>query len=451
MAADAGRAAPAPIIVDTPIPDAATAGMAAARRSRLARGPKDACVPPDLFIASLPTGKAGALAVSFSPDGALLAVACADDQQFPVRIYDVDSYDELACLQGHGGIVHDISWHASSQWLISASADGTARVWFTPHASPARSPRAAAAPTPVAALPSIPTRAAAACTLTPPSYVYVARFHPVSHNAVVTGSFDHALRVWRLPFATNARNQDQALLEALSAPRGSHAPIHDAACTGFLGADPRDATPLASTMSARGAPGSSGSAAPSHDSHVNAIEFDVPGETAKRMVTADGAGAILVWDIMRGDGDTPAGYGFIREMRPAALRGVAIVAIRMRPGLGHMAVLAQGNFLRLFDLTSFSAVRSFPNAHCDTSKIDVCFSPDGRLLAAGAEDGALAVWDVDTGAPVPLRARVEGGRSARIAYPSTMYGVAWHPTQHLLATAAFGAPFPVMLVGHESV
>jgi len=49
------------------------------------RAPREACLPPTMFLGSIPTGKSGAMCVSFSPDGALLAIGCADDLTFPVR------------------------------------------------------------------------------------------------------------------------------------------------------------------------------------------------------------------------------------------------------------------------------------------------------------------------------------------------------------------------------
>jgi hypothetical protein len=142
-----------------------------------------------------------------------------------------------------------------------------------------------------------------------------------------------------------------------------------------------------------------------------------------------------------------AGYTLLRELRPSVLRGVPVVAARFRPGANQLLVLGHGNVLRTLDLTTYGALRGFANAACAGSRVDACFSPDGRYVAAGSEAGVLSMWEADSGTAVPARARVEGGRRAVIGYPAPLYGVAWNPLRHLLAVCSFGSALPVMLVG----
>lgn len=70
--------------------------------------------------------------IDFSPDGSMIAVA-ADDG---IRIYDntngsKESYtsEEVEYMKGHNGNVLNIKWSADGSKLVSASEDGTARVW----------------------------------------------------------------------------------------------------------------------------------------------------------------------------------------------------------------------------------------------------------------------------------------------------------------------------------
>jgi jouberin len=281
-----------------------------------------------------------------------------------------------------------------------------------------------------------PARAHARLWHRPPSFVYAARFHPASPGLVVTGAFDRGVRLW------------DARTDAAPAPGGG---VLDGELLGFVGADPRDAARRAAAGPYERQSG--------HSAHVNVVEFDagsatVPaGGTASsgsRLITADASGAIMVWDASgRGDAADLGAYALLRELRPAALKGVPIVAVRVRPGANQMLVLGHQNVLRLFDLTTFTALRAFPNAHCSSSRLDAAFSPDGRYIAAGSEDGALALWEVDTGAVVPARATVQGGRRAVIGYPAPLFGVAWHPTQHLVAMSAFGSGYQVLVCGTD--
>jgi WD40 repeat protein len=64
--------------------------------------------------------------VAFTPDGKLLATACADNL---IRIWDVDARQELAALRGHTDYVHAVAFSPDGTRLVSASGDKTLRIW----------------------------------------------------------------------------------------------------------------------------------------------------------------------------------------------------------------------------------------------------------------------------------------------------------------------------------
>jgi WD40 repeat protein len=438
-------------------------GAGAAHKSRLARGPKEPCLLPNRFIASLHTGKQGAMCLAFSPNGLLLACGCADEGDYMVRVYSVDLRKLVASFSGHNGIIYAVAWSPDSQWLVSSSGDGTALVWHIPHNA---ATLATARPS------SFSAHAYSILVNRPPSYVYAAKFMPCAPHLVVTGSFDGGLRLWDTRIHPDTLQPLESILSGQEGPSPVSYARTEGSFLGFIGKDPNDrfgGGDLGQTF---------GSATASlynerigvHSSYINVIEFDtaayLPAAAAqgssavasatKHMITADGSGTILIWEIgaARGGNNSgafnrPATYTVHRDMRPAALKGVPIVAIKVRPGHNQMLVQGHQNVLRMFDLNSFTAIRSFPNCKCSGARIEAVFSPDGRFIASGSEDGTLCVWEADSGNTLQARAAVSNGSTAAIAYPGTMFGVAWHPNMHLLATCAFGAGYPVMLVGNE--
>ncbi|XP_033123597.1 jouberin-like [Anneissia japonica] len=137
------------------------------------RLPGQMCRIPNKLMLSLAGGKKGCFVIKFSHDGRGIVCCCKDKSGYPLVVYDIPS-GELRCeFVGHYSIIYDVCWSVYNDELVSASSDGTARIW------------------------NLATPGGTASKVFPhPSYVYASRFHPHQSNIVVTGCFDHIVRFW---------------------------------------------------------------------------------------------------------------------------------------------------------------------------------------------------------------------------------------------------------------
>mmetsp|Transcript_35995 Transcript_35995/g.55289 ORF Transcript_35995/g.55289 Transcript_35995/m.55289 type:complete len:140 (-) Transcript_35995:1052-1471(-) len=74
----------------------------------------------------------GTFKIKFSNSGKYLAAACTRaNNQTVIKIFDVEVEQDnlLLVLSGHNDLVHDICWHWDDNFLVTASANGTAKVW----------------------------------------------------------------------------------------------------------------------------------------------------------------------------------------------------------------------------------------------------------------------------------------------------------------------------------
>uniref|UniRef100_A0A671NBD6 Jouberin n=1 Tax=Sinocyclocheilus anshuiensis TaxID=1608454 RepID=A0A671NBD6_9TELE len=139
------------------------------------RIPGQGCRIPNKPMHSFRGGQMGCFTLRFSHDGRTLAAACADRDAFPIIIYEIPCGKVLASFNGHLSVVYDLCWSRDDNGLLTASSDGTVRVWN------------------VERLQSFAHK-----TLPHPSFVYSAQFHPQAQSLVVTGGYDGVLRVWNV-------------------------------------------------------------------------------------------------------------------------------------------------------------------------------------------------------------------------------------------------------------
>ncbi|KAI8787355.1 jouberin [Biomphalaria glabrata] len=145
------------------------------------------CRVPNVLSMTLPAGKKGCFVLKFSNDGRNLACACQDGSDFPILIYEIPKGTLKGQFQGHFAIIYSLCWNKSDTLLMSASSDGTVRIWDIQKLGEGH----------IRLLPH-------------PGYVYTAEFHPRVESIVVTGGYDEVVRVWdiSLPEDYNVLQQE---------------------------------------------------------------------------------------------------------------------------------------------------------------------------------------------------------------------------------------------------
>lgn len=72
----------------------------------------------------------GAFKIKFSNRGKYLAAACTKhSSKTIIKIFDVEAGELKIVLRGHHDLVHDLAWSADDNYLISASADCSVKIW----------------------------------------------------------------------------------------------------------------------------------------------------------------------------------------------------------------------------------------------------------------------------------------------------------------------------------
>lgn len=196
----------------------------------------DPCRAPTILLGTLPSEKQGASALSFSPDGTLLAVATCMErgagfgEGFPIRIFAVgpdvpDIYCGrlLASLEGHTGLVYSLQWSPDGTHLVSAAADGSVYLWQLPRAKNGWMIRTTSRP--IARLAHMPL-----------TYVYSAKFVPFALQYIVTASYFGGVRLWHIPDSCFEHGAQRRPIGA-TYPLSIDASVHDvpiATCLGSL-------------------------------------------------------------------------------------------------------------------------------------------------------------------------------------------------------------------------
>jgi WD40 repeat protein len=161
------------------------------------RNEDEACKVPTRLYSRFEGGSLGNTALTFTPDGDRVVVACVETTHCPIRVFDIHTKTLCLELTGHTGIVHQLSWFPfqdKKTMLCSASSDGTVMVWNLSPSSVKK--RNSIGPTFILPHPNA-------------TFVYTVAIRPMSSRrrededlVCVSGAYDQELRLWSLTKGT---------------------------------------------------------------------------------------------------------------------------------------------------------------------------------------------------------------------------------------------------------
>ena len=349
------------------------------------------CRVPNNVLHKFVTDSKGCMAVSFSKDGVFVACAIGSQTGFKIHIFAVATGNLVTVFSGHSDIVYDLDWATGRDELVSASSDGTAKVWtLFPKSSSTEDKKSEETGERVTVLGH-------------PSFVYCCRYvtpnlssssskkvsEPPGPRLIATGAIDGEFRVW------------------------------DAA---------------------------SGKCLSSHDLHKSRINRICVNKATNMVYTGDGIGIIRAWKISFTASQTLATSSQVlceadQCLESPELSGQPISSLEIDSDGVRMAVVSRDSVLRIFEMRLFTVVQRLGGFVCMRYNIRATFSPDSRFIIAGSEDGRLSVWRADNGQVVK--------RAWDVGLSGHIPCIDWNPGQRMMCVCSFSESQPIVILDYK--
>ena len=288
--------------------------------------------------------------VVFSTDGRRVVTASTDGT---ARVWDAETGQPFGSPLKHNGTVNSAAFSADGRLVITASDDNTARVWDAQTDQPLGSP------------------------LKHNGTVNSAAFS-TDGRRVITASSDGTARMW-----------DAETGQPFGSPLKHNGPIYFAA----FSTDGRRVITASFDNTARVWDAETGQPVGSplkHEGPINSAAFSADG---RRVVTASDDNTARAWDAETGKplGNNPLEHEF-------AVNSAAFSADGRR-----VVTASRDDTARVWDAETGQPLGS-PLKH-DGTVNSAAFSADGRRVITASNDGTARVWDAETGQPLsnPLK------------------------------------------------
>jgi WD40 repeat protein len=325
---------------------------------------------------------------AYSRDGRLIVTASMDGT---ARVWDASSGKLQATLSGHSGPVNDAAFAPDGRLVVTASDDGTARVWeamsgkllatlsgpgvemrkavFSPDGK--RIATASADETP--RLWDAATGQLLATLSGHIGVVFNLAFSP-DGKRIVTASDDHTARVW-----------DAESGKSLATLSGHGRVVYAAA----FSPDGKRIVTASWDQTARVWDAASGKLLATLSGHSGALYDAAFSPDGKRIVTASADHTARLWDADSGQSITTLS-GHTAPVNSASFS----------PDGRRIVTASEDATARVWDADSGLSLATL---HTGSAVVnDAAFSPDGARIVTAGNDGAARVWDAEIGHPLAI-------------------------------------------------
>ena len=378
------------------------------------RLPSESCQIPNSLAKKFDASESGCWRLAFSHNGKYLAAGCTDSKTV-IRVYNVEDMEQVLVMKGHADLIHDIVWSDNDHFLLSASTDGTAKLWSFKQILEQ----------------GMELTGMTASNFHPgssqflrhniqhPSYVYSAVFHPDQTFTdvffIATACFDGYVRLWLSSVQGIAKTNELSLVPQ---KKSEYEVVEN------TGNQTKDLKMLAHR-------------------HPNCLVFG----KEDILYVGDSLGMVHIFEVrIRNNEMQPQ---LIRQVELDEMLGDPINVILLKPNDDRMLLVqSRDNVIRGLepprDVRDDHTLiyKRFFGPKCNRFNIRSCVSPDGQYLLSGSEDGKLYLWDVTTEVSVNIS-------NLEVNVKDIISDVAWNPVFNMFAVAGFGSNLPVIVYVYQ--
>jgi WD40 repeat protein len=341
--------------------------------------------------------RADVTAVSWSPDGRLLATASSDGT---AKVWEATNGRELRTLRSHASVVHSVAWSPDGELLATGSGDETVKVWQAASGRELLSVKDFTSPV--------------TCVAWSPD-----------GKMLATRGGDGTAAVWE---ATKGRRlftlKKSAVRSICWSPDGK-----------WLATGGEDG--LVNVWEATG--GRQMLTLPGHTNKVFSVSWSPDG---KQLATASVDGTAKVWEAISG-----------KPLLTLLGHASSLWSVSWSPDSKRLATASDDGTAKVWETTGGKQQLTI-KGHT-RGVLSVSWSPDGNWLATGSEDGTAKIWDVAGRRGAVATAGEQGmvtvweeasnqERAGLLGRMTRFSPVSWSPNGKLLATTGWDGTVKVL-------